>query len=339
MLVLLLSTTTSASRGVVLVPHSTSQRSIVVVGKDTLHMNFSATLGSCSYTEHHVEEFRIPYDTSLVKPFPGEATKPSVRGFARIDWSDWSMTSPLGTCITRVAQDPGGLRFRFRKSDDVLVLMDTVFFRIADTHSVSGYPYRLVTGVQSRWSHAPYDPKQSWVKWVDTIDLESGKTFPMVNHPLLTLLDSMVIDSIRPAPPRNPWMWTLRIKAVERSGKTWNFDSRSSAPNPEILGAGAGMKLPPGTTFQVQWYDESGGEGDGFRVLHIWSQGKVIDSLYVDPTGIPVGAVQRKRTPDPTSPGAKSFDALGRRDPGAPWITNGPNLVPTTKSFEIRFGN
>lgn len=342
-LVLLLSASVPASRGVVLVPHSTSERSTVVVGTDTLHLNFSATLGSCAYTEHHVEEFRLPFDTSLVDPFPGDATKPSGRGFARIDWSNWSAISPGATCLTRVVQDPGGLRFRFRKSGDVLVLMDTVFFRIADTHSVAGYPYRLVTGVQSRWSHAPYEAKQKWVRWVDTLDFISGKTFAHANHPLITLTDSMPIDSIVPALPRVKRDWNLHIDAVERSGKAWTFETHGWPGPPSPGNRGAGVRLPPGTTFRFQEYSEEGAEanpeGKRIRVLHIWSKGKVIDSLFARPTGIIVEKVLRKRAPVPTSPVARSFDALGRRDPGAPPTTSGPSLFPTTNGIEIRFGN
>ena len=342
-LVLLLSATISANRGVMLIPHPNPQRSIVVLGMDTIHLNYSATLGSCSNSAHHVEEFRIPYDTSRIKPFPGEAMKPSSQGFVMIDWSNWSTVSPGTTCLARVRQDSGGFGFRFRKSDDALVLMDTVFYGIVDTHTVSGWPYRAVVNVQSRWSHAPYDPGQKWVKWVDSLDFISGKTLAHANHPLITLIDSMAIDSIVPALPQEKRNWNLHIDAVERSGKAWKFDMHGWPGSLSPGNRGTGMRLPPGTTFRFQAYSEEGAEtnaeGKRIRVLHIWSKGKVIDSLFARPTVIIVEKVLRKRTPDLTSSAVKSFDALGRRDPGAPSNGAGPNLVPTTKSIEIRFGN
>lgn len=226
---------------------------------------------------------------------------------------------------------------------EVLVLMDTVFYRIVDTHSVAGYPYRLVTGVQSRWSHAPYDPKQQWVRWVDSLDFIFGKTFSHANHPLITLTDSMAIDSIAPAFPRQKRNWNLRIDAVERSGKAWTFDMHGLPGSlPAGSRRGAGVRLPPGTTFRFQAYSEEGAEvnadGKRIRVLHIWSKGKVIDSLIAIPTGIYFEKVLRKRTPPLTSSSVNSFDARGRRDRESPKVGQGADNATGAKSLEIRFG-
>lgn len=231
------------------------------------------------------------------------------------------------------------MRFRYRKTGDVLVLMDTVFFRIVDTHSVAGYPYRMVAGVQSRWSHAPYDPKQKWVRWVDSIDFVKGKTLPVANQPILTLIDSMAIDSIAPAVPRDLYSWTLKITAVERSGRSWSFDALDHPDAIRPINRGRGIALPPGTTFRIQGFSASGPGPTRFQTLHVWSQGKVIDSLEAFHTPIPYGEGVRRATLGTSSTAATFYDARGRRDRESAGVGQGADILTGAKSLEIRFGN
>lgn len=334
----LLVTTSAAPRGTVLVPLPTPSEATVQVGADAIHLFSGFTLGSCGELVHYVRELGNVADSSFIKPFPGDPVRATSSAFVGIGWSNWSLISPGTTCYTRVRQDTGGTRFRYRKTGDVLVLMDTVFHAIVDTHSVSVWPYKAVVDVRSRWSHAPNDPKQKWVRWVDSIDFVLGKTIPTGNHPILTLIDSMAIDSIRPAKAAMGDPWNLRIDAVERSGRTWNFDLHSSPYRRPPANHGWGVVLPPGTTFRFQEWWEEGLSPRRNRVIHIWSKGKVIDSLIANPaTHQTMDA--RRRVPRASRPsGVKTYDARGRRDREPAGVGNGVGIGPEPAEIEIRFG-
>jgi len=323
---LLLSATSSNLRGAALVPVevSSGQKLVVPLDKDTLHIETAATLGSCAYSESYVRELRNPLDTSRFRPFPGDSAKMSYRAFARIGWSDWSLITPGAACKTSVGQDPGGLRFRSRQQGDFLVLMDTVFHRIADTASVAGYRYHLVVDVQARWLHAPYDPKRKWVRWLDSLDFIRGKTRPYANHPFLTLTDSLAVDSIAPVMPDRNRSWHLLIDAVAPSGKRWNFDLHKPHDATASGTRGTGVKLPPGTTFRFQGFMEDGSPVDRFRTLVLWSGGKPLDSLVANPTGILIEKVVRSGGRGAGTKASASFDLSGRRLPASSALSPHP---------------
>lgn len=327
----LLVTTSAATRGTVLVPHPTPSEATVQVGVDAIHLFSGFTLGSCGESVHYVRELGNLADSSFIKTFPGDPVRATSSAFVGIGWSNWSAISPGTTCYTRVRQDTGGTRFRYRKTGDVLVLMDTVFSAIVDTHSVSGWPYKAVVDVRSRWSHAPYDPKQKWVRWVDSLfDPPWPDRRSFNNSPILTLTDTMAIDSIAPARRAELSGWLVRFEAWSRNGGSrWFQTSGYASPSPPGM-SGRGVRLPPGTTFRLQEFTAVGWHPSDRQPLYVWSEGKVIDSVLVRVRLLVSESATRRPVFD--RPKGDGFDLLGRRlasPRGIRWLP--PLIRPETE--------
>jgi len=327
MIALLVTFTLAAApvRGGGLLPITLGKETILVLGKDTLHTRSVATTGACTETSHRFEE----WGQAETKVFPGDtlySSKPRiiVADFVDIGWKSWSTWAPGITCKPWVTQPAGGVRFRYVKSQDWLVFIDTVSYQGGAE----------ITNVQARWQYATYDPKQRWVKWADSLVFAYGMGGGWPAKPVITLTDSMTIDSITPATPEQYSHVILNLDAVDGAGNRWYYDYRYDIQTPTRR-SGFGVKFPAGTTLRalnmVIWRPTA-----EFRPLRIWSGGKVIDSIWIQSNMIGDG-VDRNRPLAASVLGTRSYDIFGRQLPSISPLGIGEHLFRDSHGTKILF--
>lgn len=314
-LLLLLSLSGSPLRGAGLVFLDSASSDIpLVMGADTLHLaGLKTDSGGCRSTDLGFGKISTPLDSARIQGFPGDSLWPTSDPFVRISWSTPGTNGE--SCPVEVVQGVGGLHFRVRGVADRVVLLDTVFHSImttrAGTHEVS----RKVVLVQARWQYAPWAPGNRWVRWVDTVDLSPQGRQPLnYNQPLLTLVDSLEIDSIQWRASGQDQVGHLLVVATEPSGRKWSYEHRIGGL-PSVHPPGTGTKLPPGTTLRLESMFILGGRAGYVTppVLLLWEGGRAVDSLVAYPAIRMVEGAARKARGAQELSSSKVFDLLGRK--------------------------
>lgn len=325
-------------RGPAKLPLSTAlAKTVVSLGEDSLETSAIATLGSCAESGHRFRSVDFPGNGTTVLLFPGDRTWTPNPFFASISWGGPDITGG-NTCGASVSQPAGGLRFEYRAGRRWLVWVDTIFYAISDGGAVGNPFLRKITDAYGRLQFAPLDSTRKWVRWIDSLDRTSivgGQ--PEIRkdlQPLLTLTDSMVVDSITVGLQTRPnWLnlWVVANGSANAADYYYRVD-----PSFARASGVSGRRFPPGTTFRLRSTDEIGPRP--FRKVYFWSGRKIFDSLLLRPD---VGESVRGRRPSTAgATAAGRFDVAGSRIPSATdeGIRPGGQVVEDRGHISILFG-
>lgn len=297
----------------------------VVLDRDTVHIDEPALPMECDGIPYSLGRLLNP--GLAIDSFPGH---PRQMTFVNI------RSMHLG-CQGGLVRSFKSSKFRIEGQSRWALWVDSVWL-VQDPRSPapSNDPLggRFIGCVRWRWSRV--EGSLPWARWTDTVRLDaSGELSDSV--PLLSLLDTSVIDSVVPAEGNGPrpafgqnltlrkdtvvqrpiWIDTIAylsegkplpvVDPVPDSGYppatlTW----ASTRGGPHLQRAKTWTKLPTGNTLFVTG---AGTDSAGTRLWRIWSGGAVRDSFWVER---PSPAALRTRRASPRSPGG-SWTIDGRR--------------------------